>query len=135
MRRVEIILLREDDVLIVKIDKDPLMPRASWVFPFADLAEGESPRKIAVRILENMKVNYNIVNTYEYDHPENPKIKYYSYIATTNTLNDPVIGKPFVAHKWILKEDIINYFTSFIDNKLMELIKNTKTNENIEFYP
>jgi hypothetical protein len=135
MRRAEAILIRSDKILIAKIESDPEISRATWVFPFVDLKEDESPRKAIIDLLNNMQVKYRILDTYQYDHPENPKIKYYAYLVEALDSKEPLLSKPFVSYKWVQKDDIIKYFTSFIDAKLLELIKNISAENKIEFYP
>lgn len=115
-KRVSVIILRGKDVLLVKLkDIDKALPRSSWVFPFLELQENESPRKAFNDLLHEFGINYSIrKETFKYTPSENPKLFYIVYVVDYIG-GEPDVSREFQTYKWVPINEITTYSTSFMD--------------------
>ena len=115
-RRVSVIILRGKDILLVKLkDIDKALPRSSWVFPFLELGENESPRKAFNDLLHEFGINYSIrKEIFKYTPSENPKLLYIVYVVDYIG-GEPDVSKRFQTYKWVPINEITTYSTSFMD--------------------
>jgi 8-oxo-dGTP pyrophosphatase MutT (NUDIX family) len=118
------ILNRDDRVLIAKLrNKNLLIPRMQWMFPYTLLKEEESPRKAIQRLFLNelglgIEVGRFIL---KYTPSENPKIEQYFYdvkFKAGNVIN----SKEFSEFSWILPNQIMKYFTTSVSRDLMDYL-------------
>ncbi|MGC8516463.1 MAG: hypothetical protein ACP5MT_01025 [Candidatus Acidifodinimicrobium sp.] len=118
-RRVSVIILKGDQVLLVKLkEMDRALPRSTWVFPFLNLSEGDSPRKAMGDLLTNLSISFDIQDKiFRYVPSENPKLNYIVYVVSYKS-GDPDVSKYFQTYKWVNIKDITAYSTSFMDSNI-----------------
>ena len=122
-RRASVIILKKGSVLLVKLkEQDKLLPRASWVFPFLNIGEEDSPRKVINDFLGKTGLKYAIdQKIFKYNPSENPKLSYIVYVA--NYLGgEPEISGFFQSYKWVKIQDITAYSTSFMDGGISKYL-------------
>ncbi|MCW1294025.1 MAG: hypothetical protein OH316_00930 [Candidatus Parvarchaeota archaeon] len=122
-RRVSVIILREDQVLLVKLkDIDRALPRSTWVFPFLDLGEGDSPRKLMGDLLTSLNISFEIEDkVFKYVPSENPKLNYIVYVVSYKN-GEPDVSRYFQTYKWVNIKDITAYSTSFMDANVVSYL-------------
>jgi hypothetical protein len=132
-KRASVIILKKDAVLLVKLkEQDKLLPRASWVFPFLNISEDESPRKNINDFLSRIGLKYTLSQRiFKYNPSENPKISYIVYVADYLS-GEPEISGFFQAYKWVNIHDITAYSTSFMDGEISKYLNDiaSKATEN-----
>ncbi|MCL4399345.1 hypothetical protein M1293_02450 [Candidatus Parvarchaeota archaeon] len=130
-RRAAALVLKGDMVLMVKLkDQDRLMPRATWVFPFVDISEDDSPRREVNNLLSSLGIDYSMTNeVFKYSPSENPKLLYLLYVTKYNG-RDPEVGHLFQTYKWVSVSDITAYSTSFMDGNVSKYLEKIKRSTN-----
>ncbi|MDP8012496.1 MAG: NUDIX domain-containing protein [Nanoarchaeota archaeon] len=123
-RRASVIILRDKEVLLVKLkDLDKALPRSTWVFPFVELEENESPRKAINDLLREFGINYSLrKEIFKYVPSENPKLNYVVYVVDYAG-GEPNVTARFQTYKWVKAEDIIAYSTTFMDTNISNYLK------------
>jgi hypothetical protein len=123
-KRVSALVIRDNKVLMVKLkEQDRYMPRASWVFPFLELGEENSPRREILSLMQKLSVEVRLIGkVFNYYPSENPKLHYFLYVM------DYVNGEPevlsfFQSYKWVQISDITSYSTSFMDNNVSKFLE------------
>ena len=123
-KRVSALVIRDNKVLMVKLkEQDRYMPRASWVFPFLELSEENSPRREILSVMQKLSVEVRLIGkVFNYYPSENPKLHYFLYVM------DYVNGEPevlsfFQSYKWVQISDITSYSTSFMDNNVSKFLE------------
>lgn len=118
------ILNKDGKVLIAKLrNKEPLIPRMSWTFPFVQLKEEESPRIAIKRFFENeLKIAIEVGKFLFKENPsENPKIEMYFYELKHKSGN-VINSKNFSEFSWILPTQVIKYFTTSVSRELLDYL-------------
>lgn len=126
-RRSAAIVLKDDMVLLVKLkEQDRLLPRATWVFPYLELKEVDSPRKTVNDMLLTFNLKYDLTDKlFRYSPSENPKINYITYVAKYID-GEPDVGNLFQTFKWVQVSDITTYSTSFMDGNVARYLNELK---------
>jgi hypothetical protein len=130
-KRVSVILLKGKEVMLVKLkEPDRMLPRATWVFPFVQLPEDESPRKALNDLLKSFDVSYAIRDkVFKYSPSENPKINYIVYVVDFES-GEPDISSLFHTYKWVSVSDIAAFSTSFADANIAAYLNRIGSEEN-----
>jgi hypothetical protein len=64
-KRVSALIIRDDKVLMVKLKtQDRYMPRATWVFPFIELSEDNSPRREILLLIKNFSIDVRLTGKF-----------------------------------------------------------------------
>jgi hypothetical protein len=118
------VLNRDSRVLIAKLrNKNPLIVRLQWSFPFTELKDEESPRKAIQRLFENelgMKIEVGkfLLKT---SPSENPNIEQYFY-EVKHKKGSVVNSKNFSEFSWVMPTQIVKYFTTSVSRELMDYL-------------
>ena len=125
-RRTAVIILKENRVLMVKLKEQDRFPRATWVFPYTDLKETDSPRKTVNDMLLKMGLRFSMTEkVFRYSPSENPKINYITYIVKYEG-GEPDVSDSFQTFKWVELDDIVAYSTSFMDGNVSKYLNEVK---------
>ncbi len=126
-RRTAVIILKGNKVLLVKLkEQDRMLPRATWVFPYIELKEMDSPRKSVNDILLKMGLKFSMTDkVFKYSPSENPKINYITYVVNCDG-GEPDVSDSFQTFKWVEIGDIVAYSTSFMDGNVSKYLNNLK---------
>ncbi|EFD93008.1 MAG: hypothetical protein BJBARM5_0262 [Candidatus Parvarchaeum acidophilus ARMAN-5] len=122
-KRVSALIIRDDKVLMVKLKtQDRYMPRATWVFPFIELSEDNSPRREILLLIKNFSIDVRLTGKFFNYYPsENPKLQYFLYVMDY-LKGEPEVMSNFQAYKWVQISDITSYSTSFMDNNVSKFL-------------
>lgn len=115
---------RDGRVLIAKLrNKEALIPRLQWMFPYTPLKEEESPRTAIKRLFGGeLGINVEVGKFLLKSVPsENPKIEQYFYEVKYKSGN-VINSKEFLEFSWILPTQIIKYFTTSVSRDLMDYL-------------
>lgn len=122
---VEGILYKDGYVLIGKLRRrNVLISRLQWTFPFKEIHEDESPRKIIKNLFQNdfgmkVKVNKFLV---KYTPSENPNIEQYFY--ELKWLSGNVITSRDYSHfSWVKPTQVLKYFSTSISKEIMDYLR------------
>ena len=116
---------RDGRVLIAKLrNKEALIPRMQWTFPYIVLKEEESPRTAVKRLFgETLGLNVEAGKFLLKSTPsENPKVEQYFYEVKYKSGN-VVHTKDFSEYTWILPTQVLKYFTTSLSKDLMDYLR------------
>ncbi len=125
IRWVEGVLYRDGYVLIGQLRRaNPLIPRIIWTFPFEEMVDGESPRKIIKNLFEKelgIKVNVGKLLV-KYNPSENPSVEQYFYELKYASGN-PISSKKYAHLMWIKPTQVLKYFSTSMSKDLMDYLR------------
>lgn len=116
---------RDGRVLIAKLrNRELLIPRMQWTFPYIVLKEEESPRTAVKRLFgETLGLNVEAGKFLLKSIPsENPKIEQYFYEVKYKSGN-VINTKDFSEFTWILPTQVLKYFTTSLSRDLMDYLR------------
>lgn len=117
--------MRDGEVLIARRRKtNEYIPRLTWCFPYAMLSENESPRAKVIELFEKetgikVKIKKFLFTAVP---SENYKVTDYYYWVeyVAGSLKS---GENFSELKWVKPSELPKYFTTTIEYKVMEFLK------------
>lgn len=115
---------RDNHVLITKLrQKNMLIPRMDWFFPFAELKEGESPRIMVKKLfVDEFGMDITVGQMLLKHTPsENPKIEQYFYEIKPK-YHAVVLGNTFSQYSWIKPMQVLKYFTTSLSSELKDYL-------------
>jgi hypothetical protein len=121
---VSCIAVRDGSILLAKLrNKNPLIVRLQWTFPFVPLQEGESPRIAVQRLFESIKLNVNVGKfLVKFVPSENPKIEQMFYDVNCKR-GFPQPSDQFSQFVWIRPMQILKYYTTSISSDVMDYLR------------
>lgn len=123
-KRVSALVIKQNKVLMVKLkEQDRYMPRATWVFPFIELTEDNSPRREILKLMQSFSIGVKLTGkVFNYYPSENPKLQYFLYVMDYAD-GEPEVMSHFQSYKWVQISDITSYSTSFMDNNVSKFLE------------
>lgn len=127
------ILYKDARILIGKLrHPNDLIPRMQWTFPLRTIKDGESPRIEIKRTFSELGLSVDAGKFLIKTIPsENPKIEeyYYESVYRSGFLKN---SGAFSEFAWVRPTQVLKYFTTSINNDLMEYLRSLeKTGEGV----
>ncbi len=122
---VEGIVHKDGYVLIGKLRRrNVLIPRLQWTFPFKEIQEEESPRKIIKNLFEkdfgmHIKINRFLV---KYIPSENPNVEQYFY-ELKHVAGNVIASKEYSQFAWIKPTQVVKYFSTSISKEIIDYLR------------
>jgi len=116
---------RDGRVLIAKLrNRESLIPRMQWTFPYIVLKEEESPRTAVKRLFGDMlgltvEAGKFLLKSVP---SENPKIEQYFY-EVKYKIGNVAHTKDFSEFTWVLPTQVLKYFTTSLSKDLMDYLR------------
>lgn len=111
-------------ILIGRRENDPYVPKLSWQFPGGRPAHNKSLEhylKLKIKRKTNLSVEVKRIVWARTLLEKREFLLIYFYCETAET--KAKAGDKFVEVKWVKPTEVINYFTTSIDPKVMEFLK------------
>lgn len=119
------IVYRDGHVLIGQLRKrNSLIPKIVWTFPFKEVKEDESPRKIIKNLFQDeLSMNVKVGNfLIKYVPSENPNIEQLFYEIKYISGN-PIASRNYAHLTWVKPTQVLQYFSTSLSKDLMDYLR------------